>query len=77
MMKRSFLLLLIVPIVLSACTKEESARPLDPGYDYFPLRVGTRVEYQVDSIWRDDAHDVHDSESYRLQQVTAAAETDA
>jgi len=75
-MKRSFLLLLIVPVVLSACKKEESAQPIDPGYDYFPIKLGTWVEYQVDSIWRDDGFDVHDSVSYRLKQVIAADYTD-
>ena len=75
-MKRSFLLLLIVPVILSACKKEESAQPIDPGYDYFPIKTGTWVEYQVDSIWRDDGFEVHDTVSYRLKQVIAADYTD-
>ncbi|MEO8590988.1 MAG: hypothetical protein ABI432_16540 [Flavobacteriales bacterium] len=54
-------------LLLSACKKDE-AEPVDLGYDYFPTKVGSWVEYQVDSLWRDDAASpaVLDSVSYRL-----------
>ncbi len=58
-------------ILLWSCVREDVAQPKDQGYDYFPTTVGSWVEYQVDSIWRDDAFQVHDSISYRLKQVIA------
>lgn len=53
-------------ILLSACRKEEAVEAPDMGLDYFPTAVGTWVEYQVDSLWRDDPSNVLDSVSYHL-----------
>lgn len=53
-------------VLPTACKKEEEADPVDLGYDYFPTKVGSWVEYQVDSLWRDDPQGVLDSVSYRL-----------
>ncbi len=61
---------------LSSCKKEDPPVAADFGYEYFPDKVGTWVEYQVDSMWRDDNFDVLDSVSYRLKQVVAAHYTD-
>jgi hypothetical protein len=63
-------------VLLAACTREESAKPTTLGYGYFPLEVGTWVEYQVDSIWRDDDFDIHDTISYRLLERIEEAYTD-
>lgn len=52
-------------VLLVSC-KDDVAGPRDPGFAYFPTAIGTWVEYQVDSIWRDDEQEVHDSISYRL-----------
>lgn len=59
-------LALSVLTLLSACRKGEEVTEPDMGYEYFPTDVGTWVEYQVDSLWRDDAANVRDSVSYRL-----------
>ncbi len=61
------LALLAVVLLVSACKKDE-AEPNDLGYDYFPTKVGSWVEYQVDSLWRDDGAGtpILDSVSYRL-----------
>jgi hypothetical protein len=59
-------------VILCACRGNGSVEPEDPGHAYFPDRVGTWVEYQVDSIWRDDWFQVYDSVSYRMKQVVAA-----
>ncbi len=64
--KRILLFSMIASIVIVACKKNEAPEPLDLGYDYFPTKVGTWVEYQVDSMWRDDAANVWDSVNYRL-----------
>lgn len=61
--------------VLFSCTKEEVPEP-DLGYTYFPTAVGAWVEYQVDSMWRDDRTAVRDSVSYRLLQKIEAEYTD-
>lgn len=61
--------------VLTAC-KDDVATPQDLGSDYFPLRVGHWVEYQVDSMWRDDVLNIRDSVSYRLLQRVEEVYTD-
>jgi hypothetical protein len=53
-------------LLLAACKREDAPAPGDPGLGYFPIDVGTWVEYQVDSVWRDDLVGVHDSLSYHL-----------
>lgn len=55
-------------VMLAGCKRDGSAEPLDPGYDYFPTAIGTWVEYQVDSVWRDDGFNVLDSVNYRLME---------
>lgn len=65
-----------VVLLLASCAKNEPAAPIDMGYDHFPTEVGTWVEYQVDSMWRDDVVQVHDSISYMLRVEVAEAYTD-
>jgi hypothetical protein len=67
---------LAATILAAGCSKRESAQPIDPGHEYFPIRVGSWVEYQVDSAWRDDAFSVDTSKSYLLRQVIAEHYTD-
>ena len=67
MAKAQKVILLTGLLVLGACKKDEVVE-VDLGYGYFPTAVGTWVEYQVDSLWRDDPSDVLDSVSYRLKQ---------
>ncbi len=62
---RNFMFLGALVLAFSACKKDEAPVP-DLGYSYFPTAVGKWVEYQVDSMWRDDATGVWDSVSYRL-----------
>ena len=64
--KRILLFSVVACIAMVSCKKDEAPEPVDQGYDYFPIKVGTWVEYQVDSMWRDDASNVWDSVSYRL-----------
>ncbi len=63
-------------LLLVSCAKNEPAAPIDMGYDYFPTAVGAWVEYQVDSMWRDDVVQLHDSISYALRVEVAEAYTD-
>ncbi len=69
---QAFLVSAAAVIALSGCKREDSAQPIDAGYEYFPLKVGSWIEYQVDSVWRDDTFDLLDSTSYRLKHVVAA-----
>lgn len=62
--------------VLAGC-KKDAEEPLPMGYDFFPLRVGHWVEYEVDSMWRDDVLNVYDSVSYRLLERVHETYTDA
>lgn len=67
-MDHKYLLPVVACLLLAAgCKKEEPAEP-DLGYTYFPTAIGTWVEYQVDSMWRDDRTAVLDSVSYRLRE---------
>lgn len=77
-MKRQdhWVVLCVAIAVLAGCGKEEPETPLDVGLAFFPTEVGTWVEYQVDSMWRDDATGVHDSISYPLRVEVAEAYTD-
>jgi hypothetical protein len=61
--------------VLTGCKKDEEV-VVDLGLDYYPTAVGSWVEYQVDSLWRDDPSAVRDSVSYRLLERVAEAYTD-
>ncbi len=62
--------------VLAGC-KKDGLEPLPMGYEFFPLRVGHWVEYEVDSMWRDDVLNVHDSVSYRLLERVFETYADA
>ncbi|MBX2973154.1 MAG: hypothetical protein KF797_08625 [Flavobacteriales bacterium] len=62
-------------VLFVACRKEEVPEP-DLGYGYFPTKLGTWVEYQVDSTWRDDRANVRDSVSYRLRERIVEHYTD-
>jgi hypothetical protein len=67
--------LLSATVLLAAC-KDENAIPRETGEAYFPMAIGTWVEYQVDSMWRDDYVNVWDSVSYRLLERIEEAYTD-
>lgn len=67
---------LLALTVLAGC-KKDALEPVPMGYEFFPLRVGHWVEYEVDSLWRDDVLNVHDSVSYRLLERVEETYTDA
>jgi hypothetical protein len=62
--------------ILSSCKKEEDVK-VDLGYGYYPTAVDSWVEYQVDSVWRDEEFDQYDSSSYRLRQSIQSSYIDA
>ena len=69
------IILLTGLLALASCKKDEVVE-VDLGYGYFPTTIGTWVEYQVDSLWRDDPSQVLDSVSYRLKQRIEEIYTD-
>lgn len=73
--RRSLLVAGLAAVFLTSCRKEENL-PQDLGTAYFPLRTGQWVEYQVDSVWRDDLLNVLDSVSYRLKERVEETYTD-
>ena len=74
-MRTHHVLLPAMMLLAIGCKKEETP-PVDPGLAYFPIEVGTWVEYQVDSLWRDDGFNVLDSVSYRLRERIQEAYVD-
>ncbi len=76
-METKFLLAAFMTVgLLSSCKKDEPAAEPDLGLGYFPTATGTWVEYQVDSLWRDDPSNVLDSVSYRLRERIVEQYTD-
>lgn len=69
---RTLLVTLALAVVLAGCKKEESGEP-DLGLGYFPNVIGSWIEYQVDSIGRDDDAGFHDTVSYRLKEKVIEA----
>ena len=71
-----FFALVLSSLVISGCKKEEVVAT-DLGYGYYPTTLGSWVEYQVDSIWKDEEFGEYDSVSYRLRQRIESAFIDA
>lgn len=68
--------------ILSSCIDEDSRNPeLNPGYEFFPIEVGSFVEYRVDSIWHDqpdpEIEGIHDTTSYFVKELIESEIVDA
>jgi hypothetical protein len=72
---RNPILGVLLVMAFVAC-KDDNAVPTDPGLSYFPLKVGSWIEYQVDSMWQDDILAIRDSVSYRLRSQVIETYTD-
>lgn len=57
---------LVLAAALAGCKGDPAPEP-DLGTDHYPLKLGSWVEYQVDSAWRDDPLNIRDTISYRLR----------
>ena len=73
--KNGLHILIVTVLLITGCSKAEEVDPVDLGYGYYPTKVGSWVEYQVDSLWRDDRFNIRDSVSYRLRQVIESTYT--
>jgi len=66
---------LMLAVAFAGCNKDEP-EAVDLGYGYFPRTVGTWIEYQVDSSWRDEELGLADTVSYRLKEKVVEAYID-
>jgi hypothetical protein len=69
-------------LIWFGCSEENGDDPeLNLGYDYFPVEVGTYVEYRADSIWHDqpdpNIEGIHDTTSYFIREVIESELEDA
>lgn len=68
-MKRLSPLIILAAVVgLSSCKRDENPPRLDHGYGYFPTTPGQWVDYEVDTVWRNDVTGVTDSARYTLRE---------
>ncbi|MCZ4409887.1 hypothetical protein O3Q51_13785 [Cryomorphaceae bacterium 1068] len=79
---RKLLYIFFASLVLVSCNDDESDEPtLNLGYDYFPIEIGTFVEYRADSIWHDqpspNIEGIHDTTSYYIREVIESEILDA
>ncbi len=69
MKKILFLLILsIIVISISSC-KKETEKPMDVGYDFFPVNTGKWIVYQVDSTFYNDFTDSVYHYNYEIKEV--------
>jgi len=67
---------LLMALILAACSKEEENRQIDLGYNYFPITIGHFIEYEVDSIAY-DLEGEHDTAHYFVREVIESEIIDA
>lgn len=67
--KQALSSLLIVSFLLFQSCKEESGVPAKFYYNYFPVEVGSWVEYDVTHIVLDEVSGVYDTTRYQLQEL--------
>lgn len=61
--------------VFTSCEKS-TKEPMDLGYQYFPLKTGNWMQYQVDSIYYDDFQNTVDTLKYQLLEFLLASYID-
>jgi hypothetical protein len=71
-MKNVIYIFLVVAVVFSACKKDEKIE-VDQGYDYFPLKAGHTIIYDVDSIVYDDFTQTVDTFYFQLKEVVESS----
>ncbi len=63
-------LLLGLSLGWAACTETTEDIDLDYGYEYFPLRLGQTLVYEVDSVVYDDFTNTIDTVQFQLREIT-------
>ena len=68
MLFRSTSFVLVLLLVLFSCS-EDVQEPENVGYEYFPLKMGNWISYQVDSVVHDDPSGIHDRYTYQVKEL--------
>lgn len=68
-MRKPFLLISLITIILFSCKKERETVTPDMGYDYAGLEVGKYVVYDVDSFYYDDFTGTIDTSYYQIKEL--------
>lgn len=72
--------LLILGLLLPmapGCKKDEAVARIDMGHAYFPVDTGRWIDYDVDTVWRNDVTGITDSLRYTLREKITEDFTDA
>lgn len=76
-MNRRVVILSALIVVLASCEKDEPATVVDLGLRYFPVEVGTYVDYVVDTVFVDEQGGFPIfEETYELRELLADQFTD-
>lgn len=79
---RKILYFLFACFGLLACKEEGlNESDIDLGYGYFPVEVGSFIEYRADSIWHDqpdpEIEGIHDTTTYFIRETIESLISDA
>ncbi|MCH2213648.1 MAG: hypothetical protein MK086_00620 [Flavobacteriales bacterium] len=74
--------IVVLSLSLVACSdNDQETLEVNLGYDYFPVEIGSFVEYRVDSIWHNQPEPnidgIHDTLTYFLKEVVESEFLDA
>ncbi|MBZ0206932.1 MAG: hypothetical protein K8H89_11450 [Flavobacteriales bacterium] len=76
-MKNTFIALFLLLLIASpGCKKEDAPPPIELGHAYFPTDTGRWIDYDVDTVWRNDITGVTDSLRYHLREKITEDFTD-
>lgn len=67
---------LLLSSFFSSCKKDKPASSPDLGYAYFPLRIGSWIIYDVDSVVHDDFKDTVFTYNYQVKELIESKYTD-
>lgn len=63
------LILLAVAVIFNGCKKDQPVQPVDLGYAYYPLTIGSTWIFQSDSIVWDDFSGTVDTSTFFLKET--------
>ena len=64
-------------IAINSCNKDDTVTRIDLGHDYFPVKVGSWIVYDVDSVVMDVFLDDILTFKYQIKQVVESVQQDA
>jgi hypothetical protein len=71
MLKLNTFFKILLILSLSGCAKKDSEQlnPFPIFLDYYPGKIGTYIDYEVDSIYHNDALAIHDTVHYKIREL--------